>query len=289
LVSTAREQIEPASMASIVEETTSSVDRILFCEDHGMGLTDFIYTNATRLRLVPNPLELVGRYLVEPSHISSEEKSKTDMHRAFYGNEYGKANKWLHYLSVYDRHLSRFRGTPVRLLEIGVSAGGSLSMWRDYLGPDATIFGVDINPNCRKFDGVYAQVRIGSQADPNFLKGVCDEMGGVDVVIDDGSHVATHQRVSFETLFPVLSDRGVYICEDTHTAYWRGWAKGGYRRRTNFIEQAKRVVDDMHSDFHRCKQGVENAHRAISGVHFYNSMVVIEKEPQSPPRHVYVP
>jgi hypothetical protein len=45
----------------------------------------------------------------------------------------------------------------------------------------------------------------------------------------------------------------------------------------------------MHSDFHRRKQGVENAHRAISGVHFYNSMVVIEKEPQSPPRHVYVP
>ncbi len=45
-------------------------------------------------------------------------------------------------------------------------------------------------------------------------------MGGVDVVLDDGSHIATLQRISFEALFPMLPDGGLYIIEDTHTAYW---------------------------------------------------------------------
>ena len=36
-------------------------------------------------------------------------------------------------------HLSRFRGEPVTLLEIGVLGGGSLQMWRSYLGPQSRI------------------------------------------------------------------------------------------------------------------------------------------------------
>ena len=50
-------------------------------------------------------------------------------------------------------------------------------------------------------------------------------MGGVDVVLDDGSHVALHQRVSFDTLFPLLSANGLYVVEDTHTAYFFDFAE----------------------------------------------------------------
>ena len=162
-------------------------------------------------------------------------------------------------------------------------------MWHDYLGREATIFGIDINPDCAQHNGGFAQVRIGSQSDPDFLRGVVAEMGGLDVVIDDGSHVASHQRASFHALFPLLDDRGAYICEDTHTAYWRGWAEGGYRRSLTFMEFAKSVVDDMHADFHTRPQSVTGAHRSIGGVHFYNSMIVIEKEPQHAPSHLTIP
>ncbi len=91
------------------------------------------------------------------------------------------------------------------MLEIGVSKGGSLALWRKALGDRATIFGIDIDPKCAEFDGKFAKVRIGSQADASFLKSVVDEMGGVDLVLDDGSHVASHQRASFEgsSLFQV--------------------------------------------------------------------------------------
>src|SRR5437016_1539396 len=45
--------------------------------------------------------------------------------------------KWDHYFDIYDRHFAKFRGHDSYLLEIGVYSGGSLKMWRDYLGPKA--------------------------------------------------------------------------------------------------------------------------------------------------------
>src|SRR5262245_45620815 len=221
------------------------------------------------------------------SDVPSEERSRTAMHRAFYENIGGVVHKWRHYLDIYDRHLSRYCGKPVKILEIGVSKGGSMAMWRRYFGQDAKIFGIDINPECAHLGGTNAEVRIGSQADPAFLRSVIVEMGGVDVVIDDGSHIASHQRVSFEILFPLLDANGVYICEDTHTAYWRDF-EGGYRRKSNFLEIVKKIVDDIHGDFHDHALSVKDANRIIKGIHFYNSMVVIEKVPQTRPTNIYV-
>ena len=60
-------------------------------------------------------------------------------------------------------------------------------MWRQYFGQDATIFGIDIDPNCLKYNDDVAQVRIGSLVDAKSLRQVIDEMGGIDIVIDDGT------------------------------------------------------------------------------------------------------
>ena len=61
-------------------------------------------------------------------------------------------HKWDHYFEIYDRHFARFRGRPVNIVEFGVSQGGSLQMWRHYFGAGASVFGVDINPNCKRFE-----------------------------------------------------------------------------------------------------------------------------------------
>ena len=219
--------------------------------------------------------------------VPTEERSRTALHRAFYENTGSAVNKWRHYLDVYDRYLSHYCGKRVKILEIGVSTGGSMAMWRRYFGEEAKIFGIDINPECAHLGGTNAEVRLGSQADPVFLRSVIAEMGGVDVIIDDGSHNASHQRISFETLFPLLDANGVYICEDTHTAYWREY-EGGYRRNSNFLEIAKKIVDDIHGDFHRHALSIKDANRVIKGIHFYNSMVIIEKAPQPYPMNIVV-
>jgi 23S rRNA U2552 (ribose-2'-O)-methylase RlmE/FtsJ len=37
-----------------------------------------------------------------------------------------------------------------------------------------------------------------------------------DLIIDDGSHIASHQQNAFECLFPMLKNNGIFICEDVH-------------------------------------------------------------------------
>ena len=76
-----------------------------------------------------------------------------DLLDIYAGNEGVKVHKWHHYLPLYDRYFSQYRGTPVKFLEIGVNNGGSLQMWRRYLGKDAVLCGIDINPDCAQYDG----------------------------------------------------------------------------------------------------------------------------------------
>ena len=157
-----------------------------------------------------------------------------------------------------------------------MSKGGSLHLWRDYFGPNAIIFGVDIDPACKAFDGEYGSVRIGSQDDPRFLTSVVEEMGGIDIVLDDGSHVSAHMRTSFDVLFPLLQDDGIYMIEDLHCCYWKEFG-GGYRRRGSFIEQIKTMIDDMHHWYHQKGQKINSAKDRIGGIHIHDSLIIVEK------------
>lgn len=222
---------------------------------------------------------------VDPDHMQAYTESP--LARLFYSHQGRLAHKWDHYLPIYERHLARYRGTAVRLLEIGVSQGGSLQLWRKYFGPAAIIFGIDVNPRCRAVNDPGVCVRIGSQADPKFLRSVIREMGGVDIVIDDGSHFASLQRVSFETLFPLLDPNGVYIVEDLHTSYWSDY-EGGVRRGGTFIEEMKLLVDDIHAWYGEVEQRVVDAHKTVDGIHFYDSVVAVEKRPKERPFHTKV-
>ncbi len=183
--------------------------------------------------------------------------------------------KWQHYLPIYDRLFLQYKEKAPRLLEIGVLKGGSLQLWRQYFGPRATVFGIDIDQECSAYDGEAGQVRIGSQDDPEFLRKVVAEMGGLDIVLDDGSHVSRHMQASFETLFPLLSEGGLYVVEDTHACYWRDF-EGGYRMRKSFIEFSKRIVDDLHHWYHPFEPGFSHIEQLVS-VQFFDSMIVFEK------------
>jgi hypothetical protein len=196
--------------------------------------------------------------------------------------------KWLHYLPVYDAIFTPYIGTNVAMLEIGVWNGGSLDMWRRFFGRDAILFGIDINPECARFDGKSASVRIGSQDDQKFLRGIVKEMGKLDIVLDDGSHIASHQRASFEALFPLLSEGGLYIIEDLHTAYYPHM-EGGLRRSGSAIEFLKEKIDDMHR--HYIEPGRNNSETLppIESVQFFDSIAVVRKRRQLPREFVITP
>src|SRR4029077_21210715 len=94
--------------------------------------------------------------------------------------------------------------------------------WREDFGPATRLYGIDINPDAKQQEDVVTKVFVGDQRDQAFLRSVVQGIGTSDVVIDDGGHTANQQITAFETLYPALSENGLYFIEDTHTSLWRG-------------------------------------------------------------------
>lgn len=153
--------------------------------------------------------------------------------------------KYTNFFDIYDHYLAPLRDRPIRMIEIGVQHGGSLQMWKSYLHPESVVIGIDIYAACKMYEEEGIQIFIGDQSDKNFLAEVVAEVGHVDFVLDDGSHISRHQIASFEYLFPHgLKDGGVYMVEDCFTSYWRRFG-GGLRKRGTFIEYSKNVIDEL--------------------------------------------
>ena len=196
-------------------------------------------------------------------------------------------HRWRHYFDIYHRHFSGFRGQPLTVIEIGVFNGGSLRMWREYFGPDATIVGVDVNPDCQQFEEPGIDIVIGDQGDRTFLRSLADRYPNFAILIDDGGHRMHQQIATFEELYPRLRPKGVYLCEDTHTSYMPVFG-GGYRQPGTFIETVKPLIDRLHA-FHSVDQSQlapDEFTRSTDSLCFYDSVVVIEKSPRAKPVEV---
>ena len=130
------------------------------------------------------------------------------------------------YLRHYEFYLGALRRPIRNLLEIGVYDGGSLRMWSEFL-PDAQVTGLDIDPRCLEFSGGNATVLMCDQSDAQQLVDVAVKLGPFDVIIDDGSHIWSHQILTFETLFPFVAPGGVFIIEDIDTSFGHYMASYG--------------------------------------------------------------
>lgn len=198
-------------------------------------------------------------------------------------------NKWEHYIDIYDQYFSRFRNKEFYFLEIGVAHGGSLRMWREYFGDQARLIGVDVNPECKKFETGNTRIFIGSQEDPVFLEQLKKEIPKVDILLDDGGHTMTQQIVTFNHLFDHVNDNGIYACEDMHTSYWDSYG-GGLKRKGTFVEFSKNFIDYLHG-WHGTgndKQKMMNhLTEKMYGLHFYDSMLLIEKRAMAAPKNTF--
>jgi hypothetical protein len=211
----------------------------------------------------------------------------------FYNQDKNLMHKWDHYFEIYDRHFKKYRNQNIVILEIGVFHGGSLQMWRDYFGPKAKIYGLDINPKCKVMEKEGFRIFIGDQSDKKFLRSLKEEIPPIDILIDDGGHTMEQQIATYEVLFPHVTENGIYLCEDLHTSYWNAYG-GGYKKPGTFIEYAKSLVDDI-SAFHSRNPAskdrdfkVTDFTRSANSIHFYDSVCVIEKRKRGPPKNMAI-
>lgn len=219
-------------------------------------------------------------------------------------------NKMVHYFPVYE---SAFGDPtrPVKILEIGVSFGGSLELWRKFFThPESKIVGIDFNEKCAQFDDPDKNVfvRIGKQQDQNFLKSVVEELGPFDIIIDDGSHIPSYTLKSFQYLFlHGLVDGGVYLVEDLHTCYSsdcrepfpdQPWFADANDGSPQFIDFVKELMDAMHLHYLQTDTGdgvdkleptnpryaksfrVPLMTKLVKSIELHDSIVVIRRGPR---------
>jgi hypothetical protein len=204
----------------------------------------------------------------------------------FFNGEHRLIHKWKHYFEIYERHFNHFKNADrkINLLEIGISHGGSLQLWDNYFNKNVSIYAVDINPECKKFESDNVKIFIGSQEDRNFLDTLKKSIPPIDILIDDGGHSMKQQVATFEVLFEHVTENGIYVCEDLHTSYWKSFG-GGYKKKRSFIEYCKGLVDLLHA-WHTKDVAANFFTHSAHSIHFYDSMVVIEKRKMSAPYDV---
>ena len=201
------------------------------------------------------------------------------LHQYFINNGHRSLHKWFHYFDVYESHFERFRGLAPVVMEIGVFGGGSLSMWKSYFGEGAKIIGLDINPDCKKYEGEGIEIFIGSQTDTAVLDSVLAKYPKIDILIDDGSHRMDHVNATFDHMYERISPNGIYFVEDMHTAYWPRWG-GGLELPGTFIENSKKKIDDINAVHSKGARAPSKFTSSTKSISFYDSIVVFERSPQ---------
>ena len=171
------------------------------------------------------------------------------------------------YFSVYDHLFSKFRNKKIVFIEIGVLAGGSLFMWRNFFGSKARIIGVDMNPDAKKWEKYGFEIFIGSQSDENFWRNFREKIGKIDIVLDDGGHTYDQQIITTEMLLENIKDGGLLVIEDTHTSYMKGFGATKY----SFINYTKNMIDKINRRFSKLSD--DKNEKRIWSIEIFESIV----------------
>lgn len=186
--------------------------------------------------------------------------------KAISEKERGVMFKPTHYLHAYDFVFSSLVGKKIKVLEIGIANGGSLYFWKEYF-KTAEIYGIDIDPSCKRFESEGVKIIIGSQTDLSVLKTAVNLAGEFDIIIDDGGHFMQQMKISFDYLFPHLKEGGFYVVEDLGCCYNKTYQDG-----EKFTDRIKTLMDDM--NLYR-KGRDSNFGREISSIFLWDSICFI--------------
>lgn len=155
------------------------------------------------------------------------------------------------YHRFYHKELVEYKHKTMGMIEIGVDQFKSIDMWKHYF-PKAFIYGIDINV---QYEDARIKIFKIDQSKLDQLQSIKSQLiHPIYVINDDGSHVPSHQLLTFDYLFSnVLKDGGTYIIEDIEVSYWKnGHLYGydvnlGYEHPESIVEKFKLVLDYVNS------------------------------------------
>ena len=180
--------------------------------------------------------------------------------------------KHTNYFDIYDEILKKYVGKRISFVEIGILDGGSLFMWRDFLGENARIIGVDLNPEAVKWRDHGFEIVIGDQSDPNFWLQFFQEIGDVDVLLDDGGHRNDQQIVTLESALPRILDGGMIIVEDTQTSFM----KFESFRKYTFVHYLQAKIQALYARSGELRLSKERYSELVHSIEFFTGICVVK-------------
>ena len=197
------------------------------------------------------------------------------------------------YHRFFPQHIEKFRLMEGAMVEIGIQEGRSLTIWENYF-KKFKIYGIDIES---EYMGDRVVIFKADQSKLHDLQSVLSKVvENVYFINDDGSHVPSHQLLTFNLYFEkLLQPGGIYIIEDVEVSYWRTGSiyayptLYGYKHPESVLEVFKHVVDDINSfymnDADKKKQDdllsrylSKETRSMIRSVQFAQNCILIEKK-----------
>jgi hypothetical protein len=215
-------------------------------------------------------------------------------------------NEWprLRFAHRYQSHFAPLKWKKLKILAIGIGGyedhtigGEALKTWKTYF-PNSMIYGIDIVDK-RYLEEDRIKIFHGDQNDESFIKDVLSEIGGLDIIIEDGSSANEDHIKAFYKLFPVLNEGGIYAAENIHHSYWpslgekwsdfgkenfwlQSWVKLGGSLDLNdpktVMNMFKRLVDGLnYEEFINPGYTPSYFDKNIVSLHFYHNLVIVYK------------
>lgn len=126
-------------------------------------------------------------------------------------------DKCENYSNAYEDSFSHIRNDINLIFEIGVCRGGSVKGWKEYF-PNALIVGIDIDQNTYFEDPEgRIKIEIGSANNKEFINSLLNKYGRPDIVIDDGSHLSSDIKDTYNLLYDAT--QLCYVIEDYGVQY----------------------------------------------------------------------
>lgn len=158
-------------------------------------------------------------FIKKCDQITQKDKTNENENLDFFAIQYNtdKSSNTHNFAQFYENYIKHLKGRQVKVLEIGIGneTMPSLKMWASYF-KQGQVYGLDIknfksnNSNIKTF--------VVDQSKEKELENFMQEHGPFDIIIDDGSHMCSHQQITLNKAFDNIKTNGIIIIEDLHTS-----------------------------------------------------------------------
>ncbi len=189
------------------------------------------------------------------------------------------------YFPAYAELFGHLRGRECTFIETGVLDGGSLFMWKNWLGDKARIIGIDLNPEARKWQSQGFEIYIGDQGDPEFWRVTLKEIGKFDALLDDGGHQSFQQIVTTIEAINHSKHKCVVVVEDTATSFMKDFSSHGKHSFLQFSKDSTDVLIGRSTGIYSGRfptyrnEEIIEQFKNVYSIQFYNGIVAFKINP----------